>query len=75
MKKRSGLVGAIVVAVCLLLWYGGMLALFVWIPDMGLLPKILLCALPLAVCGLIIHVLAQRMKELSSGETDDLDQY
>ena len=30
---------------------------------------------PLAVCGVAVYVLVQRIREINSGEEDDLDQY
>jgi len=35
----------------------------------------LLCLIPLAIGGMVIAVTVQRVREIRSGETDDLDQY
>ena len=37
--------------------------------------KLLLCLIPAIVCALVIYVLVQRIREIRSGETDDLDRY
>ncbi len=74
MKKRN-YAAPIIVAGCLLLYYFGIIALFVLIPGILWWAKMLLCAIPLAVCAVLIFVLVQRIRELNSGETDDLDRY
>ena len=45
------------------------------IPDFVWWGKLLLIILPAAVCGMVLYVLIQRIRELRSGETDDLDKY
>ncbi len=74
MRKRS-YTGAVIAAICLLLYYSGMLALFLRLPGIPLMLKLALCLIPLALGGLVIYVLSQRVRELKSGETDDLDNY
>ena len=74
MKKRGYLAPALVVAF-LVLYYGGIVAVFVCVPGIPGWVKALLCIVPLAVCALAVYVLVQRIKEIQSGEEDDLDQY
>ena len=74
MKKRGYLAPALVVAF-LILYYGGIVAVFVCVPGIPGWAKALLCIVPLAVCTLAVYVLVQRIKEIQSGEEDDLDQY
>ena len=73
--KKKGFLGAVLSAAAVILYYGAMLAMFLWVPDTPVWAKILLCLLPLGVCGVTALVLAQRIRELKSGETDDLDKY
>ena len=73
--KKKGFWGAVLSAAAVILYYGAMLAMFLWVPDTPVWAKILLCLLPLGVCGVTALVLAQRIQELKSGETDDLDKY
>ena len=73
--KKKGFVGAVVSALCILLYYGAMLVLFACIPGLPGWAKLLLSLLPLGVCAVMILVLVQRVRELQSGETDDLDNY
>ena len=65
---------ALVVAF-LLLYYGGMTAVFVMVPGIPGWGKALMCLVPLAVCARAVYVLVQRIREIQSGEEDDLDQY
>ena len=75
MMNKNGFWGAVLSAAAVILYYGAMLALFLWLPDTPLWAKALLCLLPLGVCGVTASVLVQRVRELKSGETDDLDNY
>ena len=63
------------VAAFLMLYYGGMAAMFVCVPGIPGWAKALLCLIPLAVCAVAVGVLVQRIREIKSGEEDDLDQY
>ena len=74
MKKRGYLAPALVVAF-IVLYYGGMAALFVWVPGIPGWAKALMCIVPLVVCAMAVYVLVQRIREIRSGEEDDLDQY
>ena len=74
MKKRGYFAPALVVAF-IVLYYGAMAALFIWVPGIPGWAKVLLCLIPLAVCAVAVGVLVQRIREIRSGEEDDLDQY
>ena len=74
MKKKGYLAPTLVVAF-LMLYYGGMAAMFVCVPGIPGWAKALLCLIPLAVCAVAVGVLVQRIREIKSGEEDDLDQY
>ena len=73
--KKKGLLGAVLSALFVILYYGGLLVLFALQPDVPSWARVLLCLLPLGVCGVTVLVLVQRIRELKSGETDDLDNY
>ena len=49
--------------------------MFVCVPGIPGWAKALMCLVPLAVCALAVYVLVQRVREIKSGEEDDLDQY
>ena len=65
---------ALVVAF-IVLYYGGMAVLFAFVPGIPGWAKALMCIVPLIVCALAVYVLVQRIREIKSGEEDDLDQY
>ena len=74
MKKKE-LVGAVVSALCVILYYGVAAVMFARVPDIDPLAKMLLILVPIGICGVVILVLVQRLRELKSDEYDDLDQY
>ena len=74
MRKRKYL-GAVLSALFVIVYYSGALVLFASQPEIPLWAKTLLCLLPIGVCGVTVLVLVQRIRELNSGETDDLDNY
>jgi ABC-type transport system involved in multi-copper enzyme maturation permease subunit len=73
--KKKGLLGAVLSALFVIIYYGGLLLLFAFQPEIPSWARILLCLIPLGVCAVVILVLVQRIRELKSGETDDLDNY
>ena len=73
--KKKGLLGAVLSALFVIIYYGGLLLLFAFQPEIPSWARMLLCLIPLGVCAVVILVLVQRIRELKSGETDDLDNY
>ena len=65
----------VLVVVLLVLYYTGITAVFLTDSGIAGWVKALLCLIPLAVCGVAVYVLVQRIREINSGEEDDLDQY
>ena len=74
MKKRGYLAPALVVAF-IVLYYVGVAVLFICVPGIPGWGRALMCIVPAAVCALAVYVLVQRIREIKSGEEDDLDQY
>ena len=74
MKKKE-LVGAVVSALCVILYYGVAAVMFARVPDIDPLAKMLLILVPIGICGVVILVLVQRLRELKSDECDDLEKY
>ena len=75
MKKKKGYLAPVLVVAFLLLYYMGIAVVFALQPGVSGWLKALLCLIPLAVCGVAVYVLVQRIREIHSGEEDDLDQY
>ncbi|MBQ4353746.1 MAG: hypothetical protein IJC71_02515 [Clostridia bacterium] len=73
--KRKGYAAPILVAVLLCAYYLGLITAFVMIPALTWWIRVLLCIIPAALGGVVLYVLIQRIREIRSGENDDLDQY
>ena len=74
MKKRK-LAAPIVISVLVGLWLLGYAVLIFLVPAIPLWIKLLGAAIPLELLGVTIYVLCERIKEIRSGEEDDLDNY
>ena len=74
-KKKTQYIGPVIAASLLILYYIGMAVMFILIPEISLTVRLLLCLIPAVITALIIYVLVQRIREIRSGETDDLDRY
>ena len=74
MKKRK-LAAPIVISVLVGLWLLGYAVMIFMVPAIPLWIKLLGAAIPLALLGVTIYVLCERIKEIRSGEEDDLDNY
>ena len=74
MKKRK-LAAPIVISVLVGLWLLGYAVLIFLVPAIPLWIKLLGAAIPLALLGVTIYVLCERIKEIRSGEEDDLSHY
>ena len=74
-QHRKKMAAPIIIAVLLILWYIGMAIACFCIPEIPFIFKILMAIIPAAISGVISFVLAERIKEIRSGEEDDLGQY
>ena len=74
MKKRK-LAAPIVISVLVGLWLLGYAVLIFLVPAIPLWIKLLGAVIPLALLGVTIYVLCERIKEIRSGEEDDLSNY
>ena len=74
MKKRK-LAAPIVISVLVGLWLLGYAVLIFLVPAIPLWIKMLGAVIPLELLGVTIYVLCERIKEIRSGEEDDLDNY
>ena len=76
MKGHGGrLIAPIVITVLIVLYYIGLIvaaAATDWLPPGWLIAGSLI---PLALAGAMIYMLIERIKEIRSGEEDDLSQY
>ena len=74
MKKKNYL-PPVIAALCLIAYYAAILILFLLVPSIPVPLKLIVCIIPTALCSIIIYVLVQRIKEIKSGEYDDLGKY
>lgn len=73
-KHRKKMAAPIVISVVIILYYCFFTAVCIVMP-IPLIAKLLLGIIPLALAGVIIYVLIERINEIRGGEEDDLSQY
>ena len=69
------LAAPIVITILLALWLLVQVRVFLWAPGLPLDIKGIGLIIPLGLLGVLLFVLAERIKEIRSGEEDDLDNY
>ena len=73
--KKGKLIAPIVITALLCLWmlfYG---SVFLFVPGLPVLAKVLGGVIPLCLGGVAVYNLVERIQEIRSGEEDDLDNY
>ena len=76
MKKHGKKMAApIIIAVVVVFYYLGIVALFLWMEGVPFWAKVLITVVLLALSGVMLGVLVSRIKEIRSGEEDDLSKY
>ena len=73
MDKR--IVAPVVVTVVLVAYFLFWLLGCYVMPDMPIIVKLIGGFIPISLIGVSIFILGERMKEIKSGEEDDLDKY
>ena len=73
--KKNKYIAPILIVALLVLYYGGIALFFASFAELSLTARILFILVPLVLAGVAIGVLVQRIREIQSGEEDDLDQY
>ncbi len=71
---RKKLVAPVVIGLMVVAMYAAM-AVGVFVLDMAVILKLLFIVIPLALSGIMIYVLIERIREIRSGEEDDIGQY
>ena len=72
-KKK--MVAPIIITVILVLYYLGFVVACVVIPEIPTIVKVIFGVIPVALAAVTINVLLKRIKEIRSGEEDDLSKY
>ena len=73
--KKGKLAAPIVVTALLCLWFGTWLVMAWSARGLSIWSKLLGALIPLALTGVSLYVLTERIKEIRSGDEDDLDHY
>lgn len=74
MHKKK-MIAPIVITVVFVLYFIGFTILFAFEDDIPFFIKLLGCVIPLLLAGACIYVFVERIKEIRSGEEDDLSKY
>ena len=74
-KQRKKLVAPCIITGLLVAYYVGFAIVCAKLPEMSLGAKLICGLLPLALASVCVYVLIERIKEIRSGEEDDLSQY
>ncbi len=69
------LIAPIVITVLMCAWLIFYLSVVLWVPEAPIAVKILGVIVPLALGGVAVYNLVERIHEIRSGEEDDLDNY
>lgn len=68
------MIAPIIICCIIVLYYAGFICLCIWLP-MPMPVKLILGLIPLLFIGMCLFVLIERIKEIRSGEEDDLSKY
>lgn len=74
MNKKK-LIAPIIITLVIMLYYVGFTLIVIKMEDLPLFVKLLGGLVPLGFAAVILTMLIQRIKEIKSGEEDDLSQY
>lgn len=75
MRHWQKMVAPIVIAFLIIAYYIGMAVVFMIVPNISTIIKILMTVIPLILVAVMFGVLISRIKEIKGGEEDDLSQY
>jgi len=69
------IIAPIIISVIIVLYFIGYAIACIFIKDLSWVVKLLGGVIPLLLAGVCIYVLIERIKEIRSGEEDDLSKY
>lgn len=77
MKKehKKKMIAPIVIGIIFVLYYIVIGIVYLKLPNIPAIVKLLLAVIPAALAGVAVYVVAERIKEIRSGEEDDLSKY
>lgn len=74
-EHAKKMVAPVIIAVIIGLYYIAVGVVCLCVPELPVIVKILLAVITAALTGTLIYVLIERIKEIRSGEEDDLSKY
>lgn len=74
-SRSRRMIAPIVITVVLALYYLAFALVCLLLPEIPLIVRLIFGLIPLALVGVLVYVLIERIKEIRSGEEDDLSQY
>lgn len=74
-NRQKKMVAPFVIAGILIVYYVAIAAVFFFLPEIPFAVKVIFAVVPLALAGVALAMLLERIKEIRSGEEDDLSQY
>lgn len=74
-NHRKKMVAPIIIAGVLIVYYVVIAAVCFLLPGIPVTVKVLLAVVPLALAGVALAMLSERIREIRSGEEDDLSKY
>lgn len=74
-NHRKKMVAPIIIAGVLIVYYVAIAAVCFFLPEIPAAVKVLFVVVPLALAGIAIAMLSERIREIRSGEEDDLSKY
>lgn len=69
------MIAPIIITIILILYYAGLFFALMLIEDIPLILKVVFGVIPIPIAAVSIYVLVERIKEIRSGEEDDLSKY
>lgn len=74
-NHEEKMIAPIIITIILVGYYMAIACVWMFLPEVPLIVKLLLALIPLALAGVAAAMLWERICEIRSGEEDDLSQY
>jgi len=74
-NHRKKMVAPIIIAGVLIVYYVAIAAVFFFLPEIPVMVKALFAVVPLALAGVAFAMVLERIREIRSGEEDDISKY
>ena len=75
MKRTKKYIAPVIIVLLLCAYYIAFALVIGRVPELPLWLRLAAILVPLAICGVLVYVLVERVREISGGEEDDLENY